>query len=76
VGDTALLDLLPFLEAIFRADVPDTRAVVRAYAGCGDVGSAFRERMKAKSIKAGGGGGGGGGGGPGGAGFRLFGGGR
>ena len=45
-SDTALLDLLPFLEAIFRADVPDTRAVVRAYDGCEDVGSAFRERMK------------------------------
>lgn len=75
-ADTALLDLLPFLEAIFRADVPDTRAVVRAYEGCEDVGSAFRERMKAKASAGGGGGGGGGGmksGGGGGGGFRLFG---
>lgn len=56
-ADTGLLDLLPFLEAVFRADVPDARDVAATYKGV-EVGPAFRERMKAaaaeKAAKAGG----------------------
>jgi import inner membrane translocase subunit TIM50 len=43
-GDTALLDLLPLLEQIFRTNVADVRAVVRSFEGQ-DIPSAFRERM-------------------------------
>ena len=32
-GDTALLDLLPLLEQIFRTNVTDVRAVVRSFDG-------------------------------------------
>lgn len=42
--DTTLLDLLPFLEAIVRTNVPDVRDVVRSYDGQ-DIPTAFRERM-------------------------------
>ena len=45
-GDTALLDLLPLLEQVFRTNVPDVRAVVRSFEGQ-DIPSAFRERMLA-----------------------------
>jgi import inner membrane translocase subunit TIM50 len=43
-GDTMLLDLIPFLEAIVRTSVPDVRAVVKSYEG-EDIPAAFRERM-------------------------------
>jgi mitochondrial import inner membrane translocase subunit TIM50 len=43
-ADTGLLDLLPFLEALFRTDVPDVRPVVESYGG-EPVGPAFRRRM-------------------------------
>lgn len=49
-ADTGLLDLLPFLEAVFRTDVPDVRAVVDAYRGK-DVAVAFRERMAARAAR-------------------------
>lgn len=52
-ADTGLLDLLPFLEAVFRTDVPDVRAVVDAYRGK-DVAVAFRERMAARARGEGG----------------------
>lgn len=49
--DTTLLDLLPFLEAVVRTQVPDVRAVVRSYEG-EDIPTAFRERMeKVKEAK-------------------------
>ena len=55
--DTTLLDLLPFLEAIVRTNVPDLRDVVRSYDGQ-DIPTAFRERMarvqEAKSKRQGG----------------------
>lgn len=44
-GDTALLDLIPMLEQVFRTNVPDVRAVVRSFEGQ-DIPSAFRERMQ------------------------------
>ena len=31
--DHTLLDLMPFLEAIYRANVPDVRSVVQSYDG-------------------------------------------
>jgi hypothetical protein len=40
-GDTGLLDLLPFLEAIVRTNVNDVREVVRSYDGQ-DIPTAFR----------------------------------
>ena len=43
--DTAVLDLLPFLEAIVRNGVPDVRDVVRSYDGQ-HIATAFRERMQ------------------------------
>ena len=43
-GDTALLDLIPLMEQIFRTNVPDVRVVVRSFEGQ-DIPSAFRERM-------------------------------
>lgn len=43
--DTTLLDLLPFLEAIVRTNVPDVRSVVKSYDGQ-DIPRAFRERME------------------------------
>ena len=43
-GDTTLLDLLPFLEAIVRTNVTDVRDVVKSYDG-EDIPKAFRERM-------------------------------
>lgn len=50
-ADTTLLDLLPFLEAIVRTNVPDVRSVVKSYEGT-DIPTAFRERMeKVKSVK-------------------------
>ena len=45
-GDTTLLDLMPFLELVFRTNVPDVREVVRSYEGQ-DIPAAFRERMRA-----------------------------
>lgn len=44
-GDTMLLDLLPFLEAVVRTHVPDLRDVVKSYDGQ-EIPAAFRERMK------------------------------
>lgn len=44
-GDTQLVDLIPFLEMVVRAGVPDVRDVVRSYKGQ-DIPTAFRERMK------------------------------
>lgn len=50
--DTTLLDLLPFLEAIVRTNVPDLRDVVKSYDGQ-DIPTAFRERMaKVQESKA------------------------
>ena len=46
-----LLDLLPFLEAVVRTQVPDLRDVVRSYDGTPDIPAAFRERMKAVQDK-------------------------
>lgn len=43
-GDTALLDLLPLLEQVFRTNVQDVRAMVRSFEGQ-DIPSAYRERM-------------------------------
>ncbi|KAL3139567.1 hypothetical protein ABBQ38_003887 [Trebouxia sp. C0009 RCD-2024] len=43
--DHTLLDLMPFLEAIYRANVPDVRNVVQSYEGQ-NIPVAFRERMK------------------------------
>lgn len=40
-GDHTLLDLMPFLEAIYKANVPDVREVVAAYDGQ-DIPTAFR----------------------------------
>ena len=40
-GDHTLLDLMPFLEAIYRANVPDVRKVVQSYEGQ-DIPVAFR----------------------------------
>ncbi|KAI8108416.1 hypothetical protein M9434_006442 [Picochlorum sp. BPE23] len=49
--DTTLLDMLPFLEAIVRTNVPDVRAVVKSYEG-EDIPTAFRKRMeKVKEAK-------------------------
>ena len=39
--DTKLLDLLPFLEAIFKNNVVDVRDVVKSYEG-EDIPTAFR----------------------------------
>jgi hypothetical protein len=39
--DTKLLDLMPFLEAIVQAGVPDVRDVVRSYDGL-DIPTAFK----------------------------------
>ena len=50
-GDTALLDLIPLLEQVFRTNVPDVRAVVRSFEGQ-DIPSAFRERMLKANQKA------------------------
>jgi len=61
-ADTGLLDLLPFLEALFRTDVPDVRPVVESYGG-EPVGPAFRRRMMELEARKGGRRGGGGGGG-------------
>ncbi|KAK9839681.1 hypothetical protein WJX81_005792 [Elliptochloris bilobata] len=44
--DTTLLDLLPFLEAVVRTNVPDVRKVVASYEGEEDVTAAFRTRMQ------------------------------
>lgn len=40
-GDHTLLDLMPFLEAVYKANVPDVRDVVAAYEGQ-DIPTAFR----------------------------------
>ena len=70
-ADTGLLDLLPFLEALFRTDVPDVRPVVESYGG-EPVGPAFRRRMMELEAKKGGGGRRGGGGGGEGGGQKRF----
>lgn len=44
-NDTTLIDLIPFLEAIVRTNVPDVRDVVRSYDGL-DIPTAFKERMQ------------------------------
>lgn len=50
--DTTLLDMLPFLEAIVRTNVPDVRAVVKSYEGQ-DIPTAFKQRMsKVSSVKS------------------------
>jgi len=43
--DTTLLDMMPFLEAIVRSNVPDVRSVVKSYEGEEDIAKAFKERM-------------------------------
>lgn len=50
--DTTLLDMLPFLEAIVRTNVPDVRSVVKSYEGQ-HIPTAFKERMaKVSSQKS------------------------
>jgi len=50
--DTTLLDMLPFLEAIVRTNVPDVRSVVKSYDG-EDIPTAFKQRMsKLSSVKS------------------------
>ncbi|KAL0056024.1 hypothetical protein WJX82_006808 [Trebouxia sp. C0006] len=44
-GDHTLLDLMPFLDAIYRANPPDVRKIVEGYEGH-DIPTAFRERMR------------------------------
>ena len=51
-GDTALLDMLPFLEAVFRADVPDVRSVVESYKGSDDVAAAFKDRLREAKARS------------------------
>jgi import inner membrane translocase subunit TIM50 len=46
-GDTALLDLMPLLEAVVKQQAPDVRKVVAAYKDCDDIPAAFKERTKA-----------------------------
>jgi len=53
--DTALLDLLPFLESMVRRNAPDTRAVLASYAAESaatgkDVPTIFRERSAAMAA--------------------------
>ena len=43
-GDHTLLDLMPFLEAVYRANPPDVRKVVEGYEGQ-DIPSAFRYKV-------------------------------
>ena len=43
-GDTALLDLIPLLEQVFRTNVQDVRTMVRSFEGQ-DIPSAYRKRM-------------------------------
>jgi hypothetical protein len=40
-GDHTLLDLMPFLDAIYRANPPDVRKIVEGYEGQ-DIPTAFR----------------------------------
>ncbi len=40
-GDHTLLDLMPFLDAIYRANPPDVRKIVEGYEGH-DIPTAFR----------------------------------
>ena len=40
-GDHTLLDLMPFLDAIYRANPPDVRKIVEGYEGQ-DIPAAFR----------------------------------
>jgi hypothetical protein len=49
--DTALLDIVPLLELIWRQDVPDARAVCRSYEGT-NVVEEFRRRNAAKAGRA------------------------
>ncbi|KAK9832921.1 hypothetical protein WJX74_001815 [Apatococcus lobatus] len=44
-GDTVLLDLIPFLEAVVKNNVQDVRSVIKSYEGQ-DIPTAYRERMK------------------------------
>ena len=53
--DTTLLDIMPFLEAIVRSNVPDVRSVVKSYEGEEDIAKAFKERMRKVAPKAHGG---------------------
>eukprot|EP00898_Chlorokybus_atmophyticus_P006068 jgi/Chlat1/6462/Chrsp45S05974 len=45
-GDTALLDMMPFLEAIARQQPLDIRDIVASYEGVEDVAAAYKERTK------------------------------
>ncbi len=40
-GDTALLDLIPFLEAVMKNNVADVRSVIKSYEGQ-DIPTAYR----------------------------------
>lgn len=44
-GDHTLLDLMPFLDAVYRANPPDVRKIVEGYEGQ-DIPTAFRDRMR------------------------------
>ncbi|KAL6766283.1 TIM50 [Auxenochlorella protothecoides x Auxenochlorella symbiontica] len=46
-GDTGLVDMLPFLEAVVATHVPDVRRTVAAYAEEEDIPQAFKARMAA-----------------------------
>eukprot|EP00879_Flechtneria_rotunda_P000046 GHRR01000076.1.p1 GENE.GHRR01000076.1~~GHRR01000076.1.p1 ORF type:complete len:396 (+),score=164.29 GHRR01000076.1:1422-2609(+) len=56
-ADTALLDLIPFLQMVQEVAVQDVRDVVRSYDGEDDAAAAFKQRMAqlAQSKKGGGG---------------------
>ena len=48
--DHTLLDLMPFLEAVYRANVPDIRKVVESYEGQ-DIPVAFRYKQNAQAFE-------------------------
>lgn len=47
--DHTLLDLMPFLEAVYKANVPDIRKVVESYEG-EDIPVAFRYKQIAQAY--------------------------
>jgi len=51
-GDTALLELVPFLDSIYKFQPPDVRVVMASYAGM-DIPSTFRERQSKLQARLG-----------------------
>lgn len=43
-GDTVLLDLIPFLEAVVKNNVSDVRSVIKSYEGQ-DIPTAYRQEL-------------------------------